>query len=720
MKRLSPWTSMTLTLLLVGGCQEQETPGELTLDRNLKSARLRTFDSCEALHGALKSALKSQMRVELERQRDYWNYADDLAIPGVESDGSLAAPAADAQGNAREEGVDFSGTNNQEAGVDEADFVKTDGRFIYLLNANQLRILGVPEFGELEDLSRLDLEGHPFQMLMAEDRAVVFSTVYVWGLDPQDPLRAAVDRGDSVDGFWYGGSAFTKITVVDLADRETPQVRRELYLEGNYLTARRVQSSVRAVTYSWMDIPDLQYWVDYYDYGMDNGAFDDFFSPVQKWTWEQALQETIAKNDRVIDQTELSDFVPAIYEKRGGEIERYALTDQGCQNFARAEDALSRGVSSILTLNLLDDDFSFDSDHVVSNWSTVYASRDTLIIAEATHDWWWFWGPEAEALEPGTNLHRFDIGSADQTVYTGSGRVPGVVRNQFSLSEHKGFIRVATTTGNWLWWRTGQETDNHVFVLGGEQRLREMGHVGGIGRGESIWSARFVGDKAYLVTFRQIDPLWTLDLSNPADPKVIGELEVPGVSTYIHPLGDGRLLTIGYGGESDGLNWNPQVSLFNVQDFAKPRLDSSLSLGGPSAEDGWSSAWSEATHEHKAFQFWAKLGLLAVPVSDWRWYDGGPGGYGYEYYSRLQLVQVTEQGLMFYGDVDHSDYFNSRSGYFWNHTDVRRSIFMGDYVYAISDRGVSAHRLGDLHRTASIPLEGHMSYGSPGDAIVMD
>ena len=160
----------------------------------------------------------------------------------------------------------------------------------------------------------------------------------------------------------------------------------------------------------------------------------------------------------------------------------------------------------------------------------------------------------------------------------------------------------------------------------------------------------FIGDKAYIVTFRNIDPLWTIDLSEPTNPRIIGELKIPGVSTYIHPVGDTHLLTIGIAGDDDGLDWGvTQVSFFDVSDFSNPILESSLKLNpAPNGENGWSYSHSEATYEHKAFQYWESDGLLAIPMSTNRWYqdtieeDGKMYYYhGYEYISKLMLINAT-------------------------------------------------------------------------------
>ena len=192
---------------------------------------------------------------------------------------------------------------------------------------------------------------------------------------------------------------------------------------------------------------------------------------------------------------------------------------------------------------------------------------------------------------------------------------------------------------------------NHVFILSGDDALNVVGEVRDIAVNERIWSSRFVGDMAYLVTFRNIDPLWTIDLSNPEQPVILGELEVPGVSTYIHPLTDaGHLLTIGFGGDDDGLDWNTQISLFDVQDPTTPTWPC-ISIRSR-AGCGWYYAWSEANYEHKAFQYWGHE-ICFVPVGTYR-YDYETNRYDYR--SRLMLMEIdTEAGdISPYGSVDHS------------------------------------------------------------------
>ena len=769
---------------------------DLVEDPGRSSPQLMAYDSCSALEEDLKTHFKDEMRATIaSNQGGYyrggggggWLEGDVMvALDGAEmamddgggasadqSSGSPESPASNgATGGAAGGEREFSGTNNQEGGVDEADFVKTDGDYLYVLfgdsyydyspyyghlDGGRLHILAVPEVGQVEYLSNATVEGWPREMLFSGDRMAVYSDLSVWDLqyaEGEHPLlpylvRDSAERkyDEYAGGYYYDWNEYrvhslSKLTVFNLSDRSAPQVERELYMEGWYQTAREVDGTVRMVSQGYLDIPNLVYWPElpdeYWDiYWEDEDGFwdDKAMKERAEQLWMTAINVTIAQNEAIIDATDLDELVPRVYEMAGENVTVHSFTDAtNCQDFVVAEDGTAHGVTSIMTLDLADSNLSFEADHVMSNWATIYASADMLVIAEMANDWWWFWDDETARYEEATNLHAFDISQPGETSYIGSGRVNGTILDQFSLSEYNGFLRVATTTGQWgRWWLPAEEQtgpENHVFVL--EQlthgdcavncttELETVGHVGGIAIGERIWSSRFVGDRGYLVTFRNIDPLWTLDLSDPANPQVIGELEVPGVSTYIHPLDENHLLTIGIGGDENGLDWgSTQLSLFDVSDFENPVLASKLELSPVAADEKheWSWAWSEATYEHKAFQYWN--GKLAIPLSTSR-YTWDASGYGhYEYVSKLVLVDVsTETGLSIYDgtSIDHSMFYNGNDEWYWDRPDIRRTVFIDDYVYAISQHGVTVHQLDTMELSASADLP----FNSPSDMNIFE
>ena len=739
-------------------------------DRERTSPVLETYDECGILLADMQDSIYNEMLVSLDQQ-SYWHWAgpvwrgggafieDDVAMMDGAPEGAADESGSNTGGTANSDSGregEFSGTNNQEEGVDEADFLKTDGYHIYMLNGNLLVIMGVPEFGNLTLESNISIQGYPMQMMLEGDRLVVASSIYYWSLPHDDPLRELMSE-DEYSYTYTRVQNLVKYTVVDITDRTAPEVERELYIEGNYHTARLVDGTMRSVTHLWTHIDGLRTWVylpeTYWEADTDEERMT---------IWNQSMEETIAANQAIIDDLTLDDFAPHLYEVGEDGLFQHPATSEDCSEFSASADSAGRGFSTIMTIELLGDESEMQLDHITSSWAHVYASQNMMILAEPANDWWWFW--RNFGWDDATNIHVFDISDPSETTYVASGRVEGTVQDQFSISEYNGVIRVATTEDAWgRWWLEGTEEwtgpTNNVFTLGvsesctctsyftyaGEtmcsvsectvdsSELIQLGHVGDIAPDERIWSARFVGDRAYLVTFQNIDPLWVIDLTDPTDPIILGELEVPGVSTYIHPIDSETLLTIGIGPGPDGLglDWSvTQVSLFDVSDPTNPTLADSLQLS-PAYEDegcdewgcGWSWSYSEATYEHKAFTYWAPEQLLAIPLSTYRYtydeveIDGRTYTYsGYEFVSTLELIDVdAENGtLSTHGMVNHSEFYNEDglSGWWSGSTSIRRSIFMGDYIYAFSAAGASVHKTDDLTSMVELEIPG---YDEPED-----
>lgn len=675
MNAITTTITTTLCLGLSIGClgDNSDRTGPVTF-----STRLVQYASCDALEDDLKQMMVAEVDAHFERARDWFG--------GPEGDADAGANEGGSDDGGRTEGEDFSGTNNQEDGVDEADFVKTDGYHVYVINGNELHIFEVPEFGQLQPVSATAIEGYPQQMLINRDaeRAVVFSMIWPDHLPEEHPLRERIGR-EVESGWMWRTWQVSKVTVLDISDRAAPQLVHELFFEGGYQTARMVDGSVRMGAFTYLNIPGLYDWWWYYGY--DNDAA----------TLAQARRRAIGR----IYRTPLEELVPAIYDRTpDGAFSQRDLTNDACRAYYRPQNSHGRGMTSIFSLDLFADGAAIDSTHVVTNRATLYSSTDRMVLAEPANDWWWFWW-NTDAPEQ-LNVHMFDISAPGETNYMASGRVEGLLHNQFSLDEEEGFLRVATTSNFWnRWWvEDAPEAENHLYVMdrfGSD--LETVGHVGGIAKNERIFSARMVGDRGYMVTFEQIDPLFTFDLSDPYDPKVVGELEIPGFSTYIHPIANDKLLTTGVGGDENGANWKAQISMFDVSDFARPQRSDVEELVG---DEGW--GWSEALHEHKAFQYWAPAGLLAVPMSSYE-----NDAEGWRYLSRLELINVDPESgqLSRHGSIDHSHLFNSDADQYWYYRDVRRSIFMGDYIYAISDRGITVHTTETLQPQTQSPLPGY-------------
>ncbi|HSH59494.1 MAG TPA: beta-propeller domain-containing protein, partial [Acidimicrobiales bacterium] len=219
-----------------------------------------------------------------------------------------------------------------------------------------------------------------------------------------------------------------------------------------------------------------------------------------------------------------------------------------------------------------------------------------------------------------TDIHKFAITDKVRTQYLASGRVPGRVLNQFSMSELSGDLRVATTSDGTSQGRdeTGA-SESRVSVLRQEgEALNTVGSVDGLGKGERIYAVRFLGDRGYVVTFRQTDPLYVIDLADPTRPAVKGELKIPGYSAYLHPVGEHRLIGVGQEATEQGRPVGTQVSLFDVSDPGSPERLAQAVLP---------RSHSEAEFDHHAFLYWPSTGLTLLPVQSYGMVgipEGGP------------------------------------------------------------------------------------------------
>ncbi|CAN5914997.1 hypothetical protein BH11MYX2_BH11MYX2_08370 [soil metagenome] len=659
---------------------------------NAKTTALVQYDSCSALESDLKQMLTYEAWADIEGY-----YSGNGGFGVGEDDSAGGAEPSNDSGGGRQEGTDFSGTNNQVDGVDEADLVKTDGYHVYALNGHRLHIFGVPQFGQLVPESTTEIEGLPQEMLVDKDanRAVVFSYIPVWSLPAGHPLRTLTGHeNDTGDGWWWRSQDLTKITVLDITDRTHPTLVREVFQEGWYTTARKVDSTVRLATYGYINNPWMSKW----------------------WSYVDGHDETYVKAHAQADiyALTLPDLIPQMWTRTpDGQFTSNSLSQSSCQSFYRPTDSHARGVSSIISFDLLGEDFSFEADSVISNWATFYESKDHIVLAESAHDWWWYWYYQTD--EDQLNVHVFDTSVPGKAAYVGSGRIDGQVHDQFAIDENNGTFRIATTTGNfWRWWddsNTAPTPENHVWTLQQNgNSLETVGHLDGIAPGETIRSTRFIGDKGYVVTAKYTDPLYTIDLADPTNPHIVGELHVPGFSSYLHPLGDGKLLSIGIGGTSEQLDWS-QTSLqtFDVANPAAPSQTAQLSLTPPANGSDWNWSWSEAQWEHKAFQYFAPKKLLAIPQATYSEnYNQNTGEYTWRYLSKVNIIDVDDAtgALHLRGTIDHSPYYTTDQ--WWSFQDIRRTIFMGDFIYAVSDKAITVNRADDLSAVTVQTLPGYV------------
>ena len=552
-----------------------------------------------------------------------------------------AAPQAPPADNA------YSTTNTQEADVDEPDIVKTNGRHIYAVAQGTLQAVDVT--GEAPRLvGSLKLDGSNQTMLLHGNRLLVMGNV-----TPLYPPYRGEFGGPEPAIAPYPVSQGILLSEVDVSDPAAMKVVRTMKLDGDVVSARMTGGVARVVVSSQprpvADEPEA----DAARRGYLTGA---------RW-----LPPYVLKN------------------KRSGRTFRRRLVK--CRQVRHTSAFSGLGMLNVLTIDIDKGLAPIDTDGLMTYAEIVYASTQGLYIA--TQRWNAVRADEPDEI-PGrttTSLHKFNISNPAKTEYRGSGEVPGYLLNQFSLSEYKGVLRVASTDQPpWIPGVGAEETQSLVTVLDDTAagKLVRVGQVGGIGRGERIYAVRFLGDVGYVVTFRQIDPLFAIDLSDPTKPSIAGELKIQGYSAYLHPAGDGLLIGVGQDATEQGRTTGTQVSLFDVSDIRNPTRLASRTLEGGS---------SEAEFDHHAFLWWPATKLAMIPAQIYK-YDGNGyqrpfvGAVGF----RVQREGVDEVGRVTH-DIDERFIFP-----------IRRTVVVGDRVFTLSDRGLKSSRLDSLADRDWVPF----------------
>ncbi len=702
-----------LCAALSTGCYQLEDD-----ERSARTSRhaLTALSDCDEVESALKKAAAERMRSKIEEARqsaieqcswrweggpgefetdthtatdtdDWVGEGDDVADSGDapaagegEGEGEGEAPNSDG-----DEAPDHSKTNTQEEEVDEADIVKTDGNHIYALRGSELVIVSVDEAGSLAVEGRLEVAGRAAEMFLGTDKIIVFgradasqvpsdihyssSSSNRW--NDWDTAPDIDTGGDWPGGDWsepyYGDGAYTKFTVIDISNRQKPTAIIERYYAGEYVSARLTGGAVRAVLSTSLALFQSDTWVDPWEFCR--------MSPEQgRSELDAAFDALIEENERRILALDLDEALPKQIAVRDGQTGASEPISR-CDAVYAPNTAAGTGLLSVVSMELDDPDLGGRNVSIIGDKGLVYSTVDSLYL---TTDASYVKLAASAGLweEETSGIHKFDISNNSTTVsYLATGTVDGHMLDQFCLGEHRGFLRVATTTGSPREWsEEGRDNtlDNHLTILeesGGE--LVEVSRLDDIGRGEEIYAARFMGERGFIVTFLETDPLFTFDLSDPYAPKVVGEWKGPGYSTYLHPRGENQLLSMGW---DEGIS----LSLYDLTDFAQPALDHRLPL-----REVVSGNWVEsvALQEHKAITFAPDGKTFALPYHVWS--------------SRF------ETGLLLFSFEPHAISFEGRlnleaPGSEDYEAMARRAVFIGQNVFAVSNCRISSASVDDL------------------------
>ncbi len=588
--------------------------------------------------------------------------ADDTAEPGDSGDG---------QGNS-DGSQQYSDTNVQESGVDESDKIKTDGNILYVAQDQKVKIIKLATDKGMSLVAEVAIGENIDSLYLYKSVLVVIYRPFgdennYWCGATSGPLSAV-----SLSMPCRYDQNRTGVLIIDVHDPSRPERIRNLVFDGSLVSSRRINGMLHLIS---RYIPALSYLEYYYDKTQD------------------AMSDVVKRNLAALEDIPLNELLPSfeLLDNDGNIIDSGLLVPS--EDFMRPGNPQGAKVVSIVSLDLDNPHDNHDAVGAVLDARHVYSSTTSLYLA--TETWNYNISDENSISAVQTSIHKFDL-SGDNVSFSGSGRVPGSILNQFSFGEYKNVLRVATST--WNWSSDTRGVTNSVYCLSEiDKRLTITGRLEDLAPGEHLYAARFMGDRGFLVTFVKVDPLFTLDLSDPANPELIGELKVPGYSDYIHPLEDNHLLTIGKDAipyESWSYYQGLQLSIFDVSDFESPVLIHQEKIGDRGSE-------SEALHIHKAFTYWTDKDLLAIPVDlyEHKAEPQAPWDRGTHMFSGLYVYKVTSNdGFSFLGRISTSNITSQYDRYHsWT-----RGLFVEDNVYAITSDSVQSADIDDMENTVAL------------------
>lgn len=629
-----------------------------TIEKKMAAAesggKLQKFDSCVDLKDYLEENSRPQRNYMLEKMAVPMS-ADDV----VYDDGGSVEADVPSSGSGADE---YSSTNVQVQGVDEADIVKNDNKYVYVLKGNTVRIVDAYPPDSMKEVAKVEFgtEGFdPHDMYVDGERLVVIGSAYDSLYDkpyigqPEDMKKMPIVG----DRYYYGG--VTRMYVFDIKDKTKIEKIREISYEGSYSSSRKVGGMVYLV----VNKPE-------FFYSFPNG-------------WSE------------------HEIVPLYMDSSEKKVDKVA----GCGEILYLPGSESTNYIVVAGVPVDDPQAPAVEEVVLGSSGDIYSSKENLYVAEQKYDWFYTDDNDGEQ----TVIHKFNLGRTD-VKYFGKTDVPGHILNQFSMDEYKGNFRIATTIGEV--WNSEKPSTNNVYILNGE--LKRAGSIEGIAPGEKIYSVRFMGDRAYMVTFKKVDPFFVIDVADPASPKILGKLKIPGYSDYLHPYDENHI--IGFGKEAvdptelEKEGWNAgsfdfawyqgmKVAMFDVTDVSNPVEMFKVQIGDRGTD-------SPLLSNHKALLFDANKGLMAFPVTvaeipaEKKSASTAGNEYGDYVYQGAYVYGVSlDKGFEFKGRLTHyeENEIADKSGYYWSgDKDIQRVLYLGDYLYTVSQAMLKANNLSDL------------------------
>ena len=590
----------------------------------LANAELPRFESMEELKEVLKV------------ERDYYGGMNlEMAIDGAvmnDTTEAVATETAKSENNVR---ADYSETNTQVQNVDEADIVKTDGNYIYYVANNKLYIV---KASNLEIISEIKVQNEKerfyiSEIYLKEDKLVLLGSGYILN----EPIVYNEEEKNSFNSIVRSNGINTvKAIVYDIKDKNNPENIRAVELEGNYVDSRMIGDNLYFISRNYK----------YYYDGMDENTI----LPVLK--------------DSTVGEVESVECTDIIYLKNSNDTSFMMV---GGFDINKNEE--------------------FYVETLFGAGDIVYANENNLYLTRQNY------GDDYK-----TTIYKFGLDGA-RIKLLAEAEVDGILNNQFSMDEYDGNLRIATTSykivtpakeeyldgGIVSYTLAERETTNNLYIL--NDKLEEVGKIENLAKDEKIYSVRFIGKMGYIVTFKEIDPLFVIDLSDPTNPVIKGELKIPGYSSYLHPYDETHLIGIGYNTKDNGYggitNSTMKMSMFDVSDLENPVELFNVDIGTNYAN-------SDVTYNHKVLFYKKSENLIGFPVT-----------YREENYrddkNGFIIFKIDMENNTFekHGEILTEIFYQ---------TNVKRIIYIEDVLYTLSDTKIISYDLNTFEKINEIEL----------------
>lgn len=668
---------------------------------------VKKFSSARELSDFLRSVQAQQSFRSVE------TFAAGVDIPAPTLVGGVAESAQKADAS-----QEFSQTNIQVQGVDEADFVKNDGKYIYMLSGNKLVIVDAYPGEQAKIISETAIEGSPRDLFLNKENLIIFLNSY--------EIAYEIPEFDYLPRQQY--KSVTRVLIYDVTNKESPKLMKNYSISGNYYESRMIDNVVYVIAQDPVgyDVPILPMVkesgkviaspeVYYFDNPEINYVFNviasfkaDGRGEVNAKTFMLGYANTLYVSQENIYLAYQKNLPYVAWEKER-ELRFYQVIVPLLPEIV--QDEINTIRRSELSSGEKWDKVRIVLENMYNNMGEEEKKELQKKIQDALEEY----EAKLEAERRKTVIHKISINDGD-IEYKKRGEVNGYLLNQFSLDEYEGNLRIATTT---YIYRRDSTMYNNVYILDGDLDIK--GKVEDIAPDERIYSTRFINDRLYMVTFKRIDPFFVISL-DPQNPKILGELKIPGFSDYLHPYDEN--FVIGIGKETEGNEWGGvsvgglKLALFDVRDVANPKEVGKYIIGRQGTD-------SEALYEHKAFLFDKKKNLLVIPAREVaeRVYDDKRGYYRWRTWQGAYVFTLTsEEGFALRGKISHGQE-NEVSEYYYGgaSTAVRRSLFMDDYLYTVSQKKVKVNDMNTIEEIKEIELPFTQDiYPRPYPPIIID